>query len=171
MEGWLLKRGQMGTAKRRYFVLEGPVLAYYGSHVPEERQAPRGQLVLGPDSRVVELTGRRGACACACLVPRGMAGETRAKIGRDDRPTDQPIERAGVQTLAGFLRLNRLFVCASTNRLHRERAAQGMDDDLGGERRAGGHPLAQCRRRRHRQVRDGAKDVASLDTVRGLMIA
>lgn len=60
MEGWLLKRGHVGPAKRRYFVLQGPVLAYYGAPAAEERQAPRGQLVLGPDSRVVEVPGRRG---------------------------------------------------------------------------------------------------------------
>lgn len=75
MEGWLLKRGQMGTAKRRYFVLDGKVLAYYGGDTAEERQqAPRGQLVLGPDARFAEATGRRGAYvrACARLDGFGM---------------------------------------------------------------------------------------------------
>jgi hypothetical protein len=78
MEGYLLKRGQMGTTKRRYFVLEGPVLAYYAGPAPEERGVPRGRLVLGPDSRVVEVTGRRGACVRACV--RGRVCEQREGV-------------------------------------------------------------------------------------------
>ena len=59
MEGFLVKRGQMGTAKRRYFVLAGPVLAYFAA--PEDdRTVPRGQLILDAQSRVAEVTGRRG---------------------------------------------------------------------------------------------------------------
>lgn len=63
IEGWLLKRGHAGQAKRRFFVLLGPVLAYYRGQAPEEKQVPRGQLVLGPESRVIKVPGRRGALA------------------------------------------------------------------------------------------------------------
>lgn len=56
MEGYLLKRGQM-TAKKRWFVLDGSNLTYYGA---KEEDIPRGQLTLGADSRILEITGKRG---------------------------------------------------------------------------------------------------------------
>ena len=72
MEGYLLKRGQM-TAKRRYFTLKGSNLTYYGA---KEEDIPRGQLTLGPDSRIVEITGKRGKSIvlCVTLLERGIRG-------------------------------------------------------------------------------------------------
>jgi hypothetical protein len=57
MDGYLLKRGQMSTAKRRYFVLDPMSLSYYGS---KEEPGPRSQLMLDVDTRVTEIGGRRG---------------------------------------------------------------------------------------------------------------
>jgi hypothetical protein len=55
-EGFLLKKGQMGS-KSRYFVLEGSTLTYYGA---KEETVPRGQLTLGADSRISEVAGKKG---------------------------------------------------------------------------------------------------------------
>lgn len=56
MEGYLLKRGQ-AAAKKRYFVLQGSNLTYYGQ---KDEEVPRGHMVLGPDSRIIELAGKKG---------------------------------------------------------------------------------------------------------------
>ena len=58
VEGYLFKRGQMGN-KRRYFVLDGSNLLYYGQ---KDEAAPRSQMVLGADSKIVELAGKKGEC-------------------------------------------------------------------------------------------------------------
>jgi hypothetical protein len=59
IEGYLLKRGNM-TTKRRYFVLDGINLTYFGA---KEETVPRGQLQLGADSKVVGLQGGKGRWA------------------------------------------------------------------------------------------------------------